>query len=80
MVLIDGSRHSSSYKFTYRLDPTFLNIEPRSHLFMYAYLMVLSWNYMLSHVQNSLCRQNTNVQVKYRCLIDAKAVRKLNFC
>ena len=36
VVLNDGSRLVTSYKFVYRLDPRFKSIEPRKHLGVYV--------------------------------------------
>jgi len=36
IVLNDGSRLLTSYKFMYRQNPRFWNIEPRNHLLMYV--------------------------------------------
>jgi len=36
IVLNDGPKLNTSHRFIYRLDPRFLNIEPRSHLLVYV--------------------------------------------
>jgi len=42
IVLNDGSRLVATHKFTYRLDPRFINIEPRNHLIVYVYVYALT--------------------------------------